>query len=141
MDVLVDWRWWLVRKIMLIWIKSNLILKKYLVTNLSIIKDFSKTKLKSYFNDATDFHDKEMYKVGSNHTCLAVISWNSSLEKDKSYYPQVFLKKCNIMKKKRKWFVIWHMIWENLLILMSVLKNSFFFNARFFNKISLTFLV
>ena len=66
---------------MLIWIKSNLILKKYLVTNLSIIKAFSKPKLKSYFNDATDFHDKEMSKVDSNHTCLAVISWNSSHKK------------------------------------------------------------
>ena len=92
---------------------------------MSIIKAFSKPELKSCFNDATDFHDKEMSNVGSNHTCLAVLSWNSSHKKDKSYYPQVFLKKCNIVKKEVKWFVIWHMIWENFVILVSVLKNFF----------------
>ena len=36
----------------------------------------------------------------SNHTCLALISLDSALEKDQNYYPQVFLKECkNIVKK------------------------------------------
>ena len=40
-----------------------------------------KTKVKSYGDEATDFHDKEMPKAGSNHTCLAVIIIDSVLKK------------------------------------------------------------
>ena len=32
--------------------------------------------------------------VGTTHTCLAVISLDSSLKKDENYYPQKFLE-CN----------------------------------------------
>ena len=32
--------------------------------------------------------------VDSNYTCLAVISFDSTLRKDENYYPQVFFKKC-----------------------------------------------
>ena len=35
-----------------------------------------------------------------DHTCLAVISWASSLKKDESYYPQVFLKECKYIEKE-----------------------------------------
>ena len=49
-----------------------------------------KTKIKSYGDKATDFHDKEIPTVGSNHTCLAVISLDSALKKHENYYPQVF---------------------------------------------------
>ena len=35
-------------------------------------KIFLKNKLKSFGDEATDFHDKEMPKGGSNDTCLAV---------------------------------------------------------------------
>ena len=38
-------------------------------------------------------------KLGSNHTCLAVISLDSALKKDVSYYLQVFLKEFNILRK------------------------------------------
>ena len=55
-------------------------------------KKILKTKIKSYGDEATDFHDKKMPQVGSNHTYLAVISLYSALEKDKSYYLQEFLK-------------------------------------------------
>ena len=37
------------------------------------------TKEKSHHDEATDFSDKKIFKVDSNHTCLAVISfytWN-----------------------------------------------------------------
>ena len=37
-------------------------------------KKFLKTKIKSYGDEASDFHDNEMPKVGFNHTCLAVIN-------------------------------------------------------------------
>ena len=55
-------------------------------------KKILKTKIKSYGDEATDFYDKKMPQVGSNHTYLAVISLYSALEKDNSYYLQEFLK-------------------------------------------------
>ena len=51
-------------------------------------------KIKPYDDKVTNFYDKEILKVISNHTCLAVISLDSALKKDKNYYPQVFLKDC-----------------------------------------------
>ena len=38
----------------------------------------------------TDFYDNVIPKVDSNHTCLAVISLDSALKKNRNYYPQVF---------------------------------------------------
>ena len=55
-----------------------------------------KTKIKSYGDGATDFHDREVPKVGSNYNCLAVIV----LRKDENYFLQVFLKECKYIEKK-----------------------------------------
>ena len=41
-----------------------------------------KTKIKPDRDEVTDFCDKETPKVDSNRTCLAVISLNSTLNKD-----------------------------------------------------------
>ena len=59
-----------------------------------------KIKLKSHGDEVTDFYNKEIPKVGSNHTCLAVISLYSALKKDEIYYPQVFLKECKYIEKR-----------------------------------------
>ena len=59
-----------------------------------------KTKIKSHGEEVTDFYDKEMPKVDSNHTCLAVISLDSALKKDDHYFPQVFIKECKYIEKK-----------------------------------------
>ena len=53
-----------------------------------------KTKIKSHGDEVSDFYDKKIPKVDSNHTCLEVISLDSALNKDGNYYPQVFLKEC-----------------------------------------------
>ena len=45
-----------------------------------------KTKTKFYDNAVTDYYDKEILKVDSNHTCLAVISLDSALKKDENCY-------------------------------------------------------
>ena len=37
--------------------------------------------------------------MGSNHTCLAVISLDSALDKDGNYYPQLLLKEFKYMEK------------------------------------------
>ena len=42
---------------------------------------------------------KKISKVDSNHTCLVVMSSNSTLKKDGNYYPQVFLKECKYIEK------------------------------------------
>ena len=39
-------------------------------------------------------------KLDTNHTCLALISLDSALNKDENYYPQVFLKGCKYIEKK-----------------------------------------
>ena len=59
-----------------------------------------KTKVKSHGDEVTNFYDKIIPTLGSNHTCLAIISLNSSLKKNDSYYPQVFSKECKYIKKK-----------------------------------------
>ena len=41
---------------------------------------FLKTEIKSYGDEVTNFFDKEIPKVDSNHTCLAVISVDSALK-------------------------------------------------------------
>ena len=52
---------------------------------------FVKTKIESCGEEVTDFYDKRIPKVESNHTCLAVISLDSAMNKDRNYYLQVFL--------------------------------------------------
>ena len=59
-----------------------------------------KIEIKSHSDKVTDFYDKEIPKVGSNHTCLAVISLDFSLKKDDNYYPQVFPKGYKHIEKK-----------------------------------------
>ena len=51
---------------------------------------FLKTKIKSYGDDVTNFYDKEIPKVNSNHTCLAVISLDSALKKMKTVIRKCF---------------------------------------------------
>ena len=41
-----------------------------------------------------------MTKFDFNYTCLAVISLDSDLKKDDSYYRQLFLKECKYIEKK-----------------------------------------
>ena len=60
-----------------------------------------KTKIKSYEDETTDFHGKEIAKAGSNHTCLAVITIDSALEKGENYYSQVFLKECKYTEEEK----------------------------------------
>ena len=38
--------------------------------------------------------------MDSNYSCLTVISADSAIKKDESYYPQVFLKECKYIKEK-----------------------------------------
>ena len=55
---------------------------------------FLKTKIKSHGDEVIDCYDKKFAKVDPYHTCLAVISLDSTLKKDDNYCPQVLLKEC-----------------------------------------------
>ena len=48
--------------------------------------------------DSEPVYNKEF--LGSNHTCLAVISLDSALKKNDNYYPQVFSEECKYIEKK-----------------------------------------
>ena len=60
-----------------------------------------KTKINTYGNKAKDFPDKEILKVGSNYTSLAVILIDFILRKEKIYYAQMFLKECKYFEKEK----------------------------------------
>ena len=59
-----------------------------------------KTNIKSHGNEDTDFYNKEIPEVDSNHTYLAEIRQDYALKKDENYYLQVFLKECKYIGKK-----------------------------------------
>ena len=58
------------------------------------------TKIKSHGHEVTDFYDRKIPKLESNHTCLAVISLDSATKKDDNYYPQIFLIGCKYFEKE-----------------------------------------
>ena len=59
-----------------------------------------KSKIKSRGDEVADFYDKEIPKVDFNHTCSAIICFDSALDKDEKYYPEVFLKECKCIKQE-----------------------------------------
>ena len=63
-------------------------------------KEFLKTKIKSHGDEVKDFYNKKIPRVDSNHPCLAVISLDSVLKKDGTFYPWVILKECKYIEKK-----------------------------------------
>ena len=99
-------------------------IKKQLDNQLIYNKEYLKTKIKYHGDEVTDFYNKEVPKVDSNHTRLAVISLDFVLKKvDESYYPQVFLKDCKYIGKKFLGiFKIIRVIF--LILLMSLIKNK-----------------
>ena len=68
------------------------------------------------------FYDKQIPKLNSNHTFLAVISLDFALKKDDNYHPQVFLKDCKCIEKKVDISMIILVIF---LLLMSLMKNNY----------------
>ena len=83
-----------------IWDKVSADIKQEFDSEPLYNKEILKTKINSHGDEVTDFYDKKIPKVGSNHTCLAVVSLDSALKKDEKYYLQVFLKECKYVEKK-----------------------------------------
>ena len=85
-----------------IWNKVCNSIKKELDCGPIYNKKFLKIKIRSCVDKATDFHGKEMPKVGSIYTFLAVILITFVLKKAENYYPRVFLKECKYIEKENK---------------------------------------
>ena len=69
----------LLEKYNTIWDKVSADIKKQFDSEPAYNKIFLKIKMKSNGNEVKDFYDKKISKIDSNHTCLAVISLDSSL--------------------------------------------------------------
>ena len=84
----------LLEKYSTIWSKVNANIKKEFDSERVYRKNFIKTKIKFYGDVVRNFYDKEIPKVDSYHTSLAVINFLNY------YYPQMFLKACKYFEKK-----------------------------------------
>ena len=83
----------LLEKYNTIWNKVSADIKKEFISEPVYNKKTFENQIKSYSDKTTHFHDKEILKVDSNHTCLAVISLHYSSNWLGNYYLQVFLKR------------------------------------------------
>ena len=83
-----------------IWDKVSADIKKEFDREPVYNKNYLNTKIKSHSEEVRDFYDEKIPQLDSNHTCLAVISLDSTLKKNGNYYPQVFLKECKYIEKK-----------------------------------------
>ena len=72
-----------------IWDKVSADVKKEFNSEPVYNKEFYKTKIKSQGDEITDFYDEKIPKVGSTHTCLAVISLDCALNKE-----EIISRKC-----------------------------------------------
>ena len=84
----------------IIWAKVSVDIEKEFDSEPYYNKEFLKPKIKSHGDEVTDFYNKTIPRVDSNHTFLAVLTLDSALKKDDSYYPQVFLKGCKYIVEK-----------------------------------------
>ena len=76
----------LLEKYNTIWDKVDADIKKEFDSEPAYNKISLKTKIKSHGDEVTDFYAKEIPKVDSNHTCIAVIRLDSALKKDESCF-------------------------------------------------------
>ena len=90
----------LLEKCNTIWDKVSVDIKREFDSESVNNKEFLKTKMKYHGDEVTDFYDKKIPRVDSNHTCLAVINLDSVLKKDDNYYLQVFSKVFKNIEKK-----------------------------------------
>ena len=73
----------LLEKYNTIWDKFSADIKKQFDSDPAYNKNQLKTKIKSHGDEVTDFYDKEISKLDSNHTYLAIINLDSVLQKTK----------------------------------------------------------
>ena len=105
-DGQIKWMYFLIEdddlseKYNIVWDKVSTDIKKEFDSEPVYNKNYLKTKIKPRCDEVTDFYDKEIPKLDFHHTCLAVISLDSALNKNVDYYPQVFLRECKYIERK-----------------------------------------
>ena len=85
-----------------IWKKVSYSIKKELDCEPIYNKKILKTKIRSYGDEAPDFHTRKIPEAGCNYICWMVILIDSVLKKDDNYYPQVFLKEYKCLDNEKK---------------------------------------
>ena len=90
----------LLEKYNTIWDKVSTDIKKEFDSKPVYNKHFLKTKIKSHDDKVTDFYDKNIPKLDSYHTCLALVILDSPHKKGDNYYLQKFLKQFKYIQKK-----------------------------------------
>ena len=88
----------LLKKCTIIWYNVGAKIKKEFDSELFRNIKFLTTKIKYHVDEASDFHNKEMPKANSNHTCLAAIIIDSALKKDQKCSE----KKVNTLRRKKR---------------------------------------
>ena len=92
----------LLEKYNIIWHKVTANIKKEFDSEPVYNKNCLKIKIKSYGDEGTDFYDKEIPKMDSNHTFFPVISLDSALKKNENYYRQRLFKECKYNEKENQ---------------------------------------
>ena len=69
----------LLEKYNTIWDKVSTDIKREFDSNPVYNKNYLKTKIKSHGDEVTDFYDKKILKLDSNHTCLALLNLDSAI--------------------------------------------------------------
>ena len=90
----------LLEKYNTIWDKVSADIKEEFDSEPGYNKNYLKTKIQSLGDEVTDFYDKNIPTLDSNHTCLEVIGLDSVLKKVDKYYPHEFLKERRYIEKK-----------------------------------------
>ena len=86
-----------------IWIKVSNIIKNEFCRKPAYDGKYLKNKIKSYNGkNNTNFHNNKIPKEDSQCICLLIILIESVYKKDKAYYTQVFLEKCQYVVKENK---------------------------------------
>ena len=62
-------------------------------------QNYLKTKIKYHDTEVTDFFNKKIPKLDSNHTCLAITTLDSALKKMIVIICKVFLKQCRYIEE------------------------------------------
>ena len=80
----------LLEKYNTIWDKVSVDIKREFDSKSVYNKNYLKNKIKSHGDEVTDFYDKKVLKLDSNHNCSAIISLDSALRKGDSNYRKCF---------------------------------------------------
>ena len=87
----------MLKKHIAIWIQVSSSIKKELDCEPTYIKNFLKSKIRSYEDEATDLHSRKRSEIGSNYICWSVVLIDKRI---KAIINECFQKNVNTWKIK-----------------------------------------